>query len=522
MKKTYIIFGMMVIGSLTACNKDYSSPAANKDFSIKANVDNLNTKTTYNKSGSTYAFSWVQNDIISVMLIDATSNRDRFEYQTTEATPGASTTFNPRSSLDSKWNPAEYAFYPANTNGFTYPNNTASPTLTLGDNTVEQANPYAAIPMIGKNNGDNTFSFKAATGVLKVTFTNLPAELEGNSLTLELTTGQNGGSTSLSGQCSFPADNKTLTITSNGNQQKSVTMSVADASSVSFFVPIPECTIVAKDMKIALRSTVMTSTFSSLYGYFFDNFVNPSAITITRGVVSELPTIDFSAIRETLTFTGTPVAPKVTLAKGPRVSKVQYVVATSESAGVSAFSTSYEELTTNGETNVPAPASTGSYYIVYRLVNPEGTYIKYGSIPFAYVANANDLAATYKVSGAPNFGFILEASDKLSYAVKMTQYISTNATYNGITGNVYGNWNGETGELSFEKNQKLGDYYVCSAEAINTGYVCTPDDYLVFQLMHQVGTNNKLVFSCGRKFGIVNSTYTGTGQQFNPGNYLQQ
>lgn len=521
MKKAYIVLGILVIGLLTSCIKDNSSPASNKDLSIKASVDNLDTKTTYNKSGSTYEFSWVTNDVISVMLIDGESNRDRYAYKTTEETPGASTTFNPNGSLDSKWSPAEYAFYPANTNGFTYPNNTANPSLTLGDNTVTQANPYSAIPMIGTNNGDNTFSFKAATGVLKVTFTNLPSALVGNDLTLELVTGQNGGSTHLKGVCTFPGDNKTLAITSEGNAQKAVTMSVTDASSVTFFVPIPACTIAAKDMKLALKSSAMASYFSGA-GYFFNNFVNPSAITISRGVVSELPTIDYSSIGETLTFTGTPAAPKVTLVKGPRVSRVQYVVATTEAAGVTAFGTSYEELTTNGETTVAAPASTGAYYIVYRLVNPEGGYIKYGSIPFAYVAAAADLAGTYKVSANTSFGFIIAASDDANYDVMMTQYISTSDTYNGISGKVYGTWNATTGELSFAKDQKLGDYYVCSAENISTSTAFTPDDNLVFQLKNQIGASNKLVFYCGRKFGIAATGYVGTGQQFNPDNYLQQ
>ncbi len=385
MKKTYIILSILVIGSLTACKKEYSSSDVFKDLSIKATVTNLDTKTTYNKSGSTYEFSWVQNDVISVMLIDGASNRDRFNYTTTEATPGASAVFNPAAALDAKWSLAEYAFYPANTNGFTYPNKTASPTLTLGENInlANDSNPYAAIPMIGVNNGDGTFSFKAGTGVLKVSFTNLPAGVSGHDLHLELKT----ASTYLTGACTFPIDDKMLSISSSGGRVKKVNYtSVADASAVSFFVPIPACTIPAKDLTFVLRCSTLPTTFSSGV-YFFDNFVNPQAITIERGVVSELPAIDVTSITNCLSFTGTSTAPKVTLIKGARVSKVRYSVATTIAAGIDNLKNTpaaVVELDTNGETPVANPASSGDYYIVYTVMSPEGKIINYNYLQFTY------------------------------------------------------------------------------------------------------------------------------------------
>ena len=526
--KKIIVFAASIM-LLFSCNKSESDSIIEETSTlplIKAYVeDPLETKTTYDKVGSSYVFSWVTGDVVSVRLVKSGPYYDRWEYKA--QTSDASTTLSPDSTPGGEWSLSDYAFYPKpGTLGFNYTNDheNSGPSISLGDiNNVEQSNPYKAIPLIGVNKGDNTYAFKAATGVLKVTYTKLPTSLAGQTLALQIVAGQNGGSTYVNGTCAFPADHCTLSITSSGSNQKMIYCTVTDPSEVSFYVPIPECTIAAKDMKFTL--------WNSSLGWFFDHFVNPKQIDIVRGVVTELPVIDYAAVQGSLSYTGNLAAPKVTLSKGPRVAKVKYTVATDVSTGNSNLDSDINvvSLTTNGETLVPTPASTGSYYIVYRVYNSKEELITSGSFPFAYISSTiSEVAGTYDIASVgSNWGLVLaEETSEPGYNVKITQYISNNDTYNGISGNVYGVLDREAGTLSFAKDQILSKsantYYVVGAATIYTGSVCTPNDYLIFQVQNIVGKSNKLVFYCSTKFGIVDTDHKGTGQQFNPTYYYQK
>lgn len=528
MKKSFLFISALAT-IVISCQKNGTGTIENNDSirTIKAIVETeFATKTTYDKNGESYNFSWVSGDVVSVRLVKdnaGTPYFDRWEYKA-DATAAVST-LTASSVPSSEWSLSSYAFYPKpGTLGFNYTNDhsNAGPSIALSDFSVSQDNPYQVIPMIGVNKGDNTYSFKAATGVLKVTYTNLPASLEGGTLSLQLVTGQNGGTTNINGTCAFPSDEKTLAITSNGSNTKYISYTVTDPSEVSFYVPIPECTLAAKDIKFTL--------YNSSLGWFFDHFVNPKEITIERGVVSELPVIDFGAIQGSLSYTGNPGQPKITIKKGPRVAKVQYTVAKSESDGNTNLSngTDVIELVDNGDYNI-TPATSGSYYIVCRMLNSKDELIASKSIPFAYVSsNLSEIVGTYNIANkTSSWSFVLaEETSEPGYNVKITQYNSNNSTYNSIAGNVYGILDAAAGTLTFPKGQKLSngttDYYVVGAKTINTGNVCVPDDNLVFNIQNIVGDSNKLVLYCSTKFGIVTMELKGTGQQFNPGYYYQQ
>ncbi len=540
MKKYFFALCALAIIPFTSCQKTQNSPSLespetlSEPLKIVANVDKLDTKTTYEKSGDVYEFSWVKNDRISVIIRDG-STYDRWEFETTADNPGASATFTSTGSLAAKWNIDNYAFYPKpNTGGFNYPNHDASPAITLSQemSLADDSNPMQFIPMIGENNGDGSFDFKAATGVIKVSFTNLPSSITGHNLYLDLVTGQNGGTTPMSGVCAFPADKKTLAITSSPSQTKTIIYSsVTNASSVDFYFPIPACTIAARDMKLVLWNATL--------GYFFDHFVNPQEIVVERGVVSELPAINYSAIQGSLTYTGSLSTPKVTLTKGPRVAKVKYTIANTVTAGKTNLTNGIDvvELTSNGETTVTAPAASGSYYIVYNVLNSADELITTGSIPFAHIKSVADIAGTYKIgTGATNYTFdVADASEHGENHVKITQFNTDNgsySTYDGITGSIYGVFNPTDGTLTFAMDdnnyltKEANNYYVVGANSISTGTTVTADSNLVFRVANKVNdSNNKLVFSClSTVFGITTTDKKGSGLQFssNSNYYFQQ
>ena len=433
---------------LFSCNKNeqvFVEESFNHQI-IRATVDgSLDTKTTYNKVGSTYEFSWVADDLISVLLIDASNNRDRFEYKTTET--GASATFTPRSTLGAKWSPAEYAFYPSNTNGLSYPNNTASPNITLGGSdyssaiVITQSNPFMAIPMIGVNQGDGTFKFKAATGILKVTFTNLPTAITGQDLYLQVVSGVNSGTTPLSGTCTFPADDCTLAITSNTSHEKWMKCNITDPTEVVFYVPIPKSTLAANDVKFTL--------WNGTLGWFLDYFTNPKAIEVERGVVTELPAIDYEAISNSLSLSGQYGNTKLLLTKGPRVAKVQYGLGTTSAEAEANLSSSPTTLTENGLHSMAGLSSSGTYYVAYKLLNKSDKAIHSGVLPaFNYLSSVvSDVCGVYKINNSDSYKLTLSISTDTSKGNIMISHYE-NATYDKDM-ETFGTYNNLTGTIVF-------------------------------------------------------------------------
>ncbi len=135
-------------------------------------------KTTYDGEKT---FKWIEGDKIGVyMTLGETSGI----YQFTAESTGASVKFihvltDEEQSALGGGEPVygTHAYYPYNGGdaSITVGGTDANPTVSLaGTITQPTTNPMSIIPMVGKNNGSNTYSFVAITGVLKMTISDMP------------------------------------------------------------------------------------------------------------------------------------------------------------------------------------------------------------------------------------------------------------------------------------------------------------------------------------------------------------
>ena len=202
------------------------------------------TKTAYEGEKT---FSWVEGDNVSLMVVnDETGVPDVISL--TAASTGATTDL--VGTMVDGYSPADYAFYPKDT-GDSYYSSDLGPVVDAenkvmnlrmwGTITPDLANPMASIPLIGKRDADGNYAFKTATGILKITVENIPAD----AYFLQL---DHTEAVALNGNFSFGEDCTIYMSNVVGTPwpQKYVSFTPeAEGETRTFYVPIPVGTIPA-------------------------------------------------------------------------------------------------------------------------------------------------------------------------------------------------------------------------------------------------------------------------------------
>lgn len=202
------------------------------------------TKTAYEGEKT---FSWVEGDNVSLMVVnDETGVPDVIRL--TASSSGATTDL--VGTMVDGYSPADYAFYPKDT-GDSYYSSDLGPVVDAenkvmnlrmwGTITPDLANPMASIPLIGKRDADGNYAFKTATGILKITVENIPAD----AYFLQL---DHTEAVALNGNFSFGEDCTIYMSNVVGTPwpQKYVSFTPeAEGETRTFYVPIPVGTIPA-------------------------------------------------------------------------------------------------------------------------------------------------------------------------------------------------------------------------------------------------------------------------------------
>lgn len=337
------IFTLLFVFSalLIACSKvemgTDEAEKGTKEFHIRAISEDVLTKTTYELTDGMYNFSWHSDDKIGVQMIKkADSSFDMSKFSNTSvAGPNADFSAAGNASYDL----GNYAFYPcrypSDYNTFTYEGNSiwysqsqtdlaylktgtavadqaeadaaAKATVRLfGTITEDAANPMRHIPLIGIRKGETTdFSFKAATGVLKLTLKSLPATA--TQIRLDAT------GYALNGYFVFDTNGEIKeSYKKEGYGQKYMNITTSGDSERAFYFPIPTGTIPAGKLTVSV-----TDGTNVLYAV-----TNKQDIELVRGEITELPTIDVPSVK--VKITGTPTAPKAKFYFSGDVAYVKY------------------------------------------------------------------------------------------------------------------------------------------------------------------------------------------------------
>lgn len=252
-----------------ACTKetDVNTVEGTNVVTIKANIDNA-TKTTY-AGGKTFA--WEQNDQIKVLVSDGST--DEFALFTAYG-DGATTDFT--ATLNDGFSPSGLAFYPT---GLSPVYDSGNYTVTLSS-LAESAtsDPLAVVPLIGTKNLDDSYSFTTATGILKFSFTNVPAEAYYFNIYTD-DTGQQ-----ICGQFTVSADNTIKFENAQGTGNINIWSHVyADASgNYEVYIPLPVGTLKA-GAKIVLEDDNINPIFE---------IATTKDIEVVRNQVVEIATVN--------------------------------------------------------------------------------------------------------------------------------------------------------------------------------------------------------------------------------------
>lgn len=248
-------------------------------------------KTTYD--GET-TFKWIEGDKIGVyMTLGETSG----VYEFTAEETGSSVKFahvltDAEQTALGEGEPVygTHAYYPYNSGdvSITVGGTDANPTVTLaGTITQPTTNPMSVIPMVGKNDGFDTYSFVAITGILKLTISDMPenaqkvhllANGEAFNAQYSLLEDTNGMYVDLTNFSSGYVDKQIVfTPTSDGDDYDDP---VSTGDTRVFYFPIPEGTI-ASGMTVKLKdgsnNVLMSRTTNT-------------SITINRNKITPLAT----------------------------------------------------------------------------------------------------------------------------------------------------------------------------------------------------------------------------------------
>lgn len=280
--KKLAIFALAAL-AFAACQREVEIPVNNTStykVTITAGFDEADSKTAYDEAGK---FSWVEGDKVSMMVTNDETGVPDVITLTAESS-GAVTTLT--GDCPEGYTVADYAFYPKGTGNEYYSSdlgkvvdaeNKVMNLRMWGTITPDPANPLASIPLIGKKDEKGFVQFKTATGILKITVSNIPADAYFLQLDIDDET------TALNGNYSFGEDctiyMKNIVGTPWGQKYVKFTPE-ADGETRDFYLPIPVGTIPA-GLKVSLACTSGTLELAE----------TKEAIEIKRNIIVRTPAL---------------------------------------------------------------------------------------------------------------------------------------------------------------------------------------------------------------------------------------
>lgn len=248
MKKLYI--GAIALAAVFSCTREQDNTLVGDEITIEVSMEDALTKTAY--ADGKY-FSWKKGDKIAVQV----KNQDGTPHGTvifTAQKTGAVSTF---TGSTQGYSLGEYAFYPADVVKNDGDKCDLEYHYENGENQVQlytymtpdNDNPMSAIPLMGKKNEDRSFSFRTATGILKLTLNNLSPD--DNSIYIE---DSSSYQVPLSGTYTFDDDcTVKMANSTSGAPFKVISFEVeGEEVSKDFYIPVPVGTIPA-GMKLVLN-----------------------------------------------------------------------------------------------------------------------------------------------------------------------------------------------------------------------------------------------------------------------------
>ena len=236
------------------------------------------TKTTY-ADGKT--FSWVKDDNIALQVIkDADNSLDVITLSA--ASTGRNVDFS--GIIPEGYSVGSYAFYPKGTGDSYYSSDLGKVITSTGEMhlrtwgtiTPDLDNPMGSIPLIGKRLSDGTYRFRTATGILKITVENIPADTYFFQLDAADGTALNGNF-SFGDDCTLYMEN----VETAWPQKYVYFTPQADGETRTFYLPIPVGTIPA-GMTASINSSSLGKVVLA---------TTKDAITVTRNKVLNLGTL---------------------------------------------------------------------------------------------------------------------------------------------------------------------------------------------------------------------------------------
>ena len=286
MKKYFYVFlALICTTAIFSCKKalELTETAEKVQAENAGNVVTIHagfseeTKTSY---AGEVTFSWTIGDKIGVWT---TNDTDYEKVIFTAQATGPSVDFTGTLSDGYHLVANGKAFYPDGDavarNNFVSTFDGTDYTVTLGGTVdVDLENPMAIIPLVGNNDGTGNYSFKTATGILKVTFENLQAA------TSYVTVFYEDGSTALNGTYTLENDEVKLANATKPYLLKYLKVNnISEGSTGVFYFPLPTGT---------LPENLWFSTLNSAYGYLTYKKAT-KVIPITRNRITNISvTID--------------------------------------------------------------------------------------------------------------------------------------------------------------------------------------------------------------------------------------
>lgn len=250
MKKSFCVLSALVVCTIAifSCNKVLEKNELPEQTQSEQKEDTGNVVTIHagfsEETKTSYAnevtFSWTIGDKIGVWT---TNDTDYEKVIFTALATGPSVDFTGTLSDGYHLVADGKAFYPDGDvlarNNFVSTFDGTDYTVSLGGTVdVDLENPMAIIPLVGNNDGTGNYSFKTATGIMKVSFKNLKAE------TCFVAVDYDDGSTALNGTYTLENDEVKLANATSSYQLKYLKVSnLSEGSTGVFYFPLPTGTL---------------------------------------------------------------------------------------------------------------------------------------------------------------------------------------------------------------------------------------------------------------------------------------
>ena len=501
MKK--ILFSLIALSlTIVSCNKEFE-PNQQENYNngkeqvnsliprtITASLDDILSKTSYTDDGK---FTWSSDDQIAVYYTKTDGSgvhQGWLAYKVSELTDDDKTaTFAIVSGQDAKeelfadYTPTGVAVYPISVaRPYSSSSNIqevtsysgGTPFVTLGSSASTS---LENITLTGVKQSDNTYKFKTAGSVLKVTISNLDPKVKSISLaTSDKVNYPLTGDFILSETDGVYAyrfgTNSTFETywSSDFSDRLTTSVSCSDGDSKTIYFNVPAGTYAADKLSLQIR-TEDGEVVKTICKHI------KKELTTTVNEVLILPELSFSYPSYSIAITNSATDPKMSFT----TNYIRFCVLSSSTNDYSKYvdgmkftdkkTNATYSLTgatyKNGGSATPSLTTSGKYYFHYLLKSTTGNssvssfndsdIVEYGTIPFYYLASADatSYAGTYTMKYSNNGGgtisLTLAASDNPNKGnVKMTEF-------NGASGALYGIYlsNSSSQNLRFYKSYSI-------------------------------------------------------------------